>query len=314
MGLVTIIIPAHNYGIYISFALESVLNQTYSNWECLVIDDGSTDNTESEVSKYLKLDTRFSYIHQQCKGVSAARNTGLSIAKGQYIQYLDADDLLLSKKLELQVDYLKQHPLVDIVYSESRYFANNDRSKLSYSMDMRNIEWMPKVDDTIGCALYYLVKGNLMPVQAPLSKMDLLKRVGPFDESMRYCEDWDYWFRCIALGGEVRFFDSSEAMSLIRVHKVSASNNVDAMQESWRSVTEKISRYIRYEDTLVNKSVLNGIVKDKSIELIKSNQYVKGLYLYATTVGKPSSGSISYKDIIYWLKKGCLGKSRFVTG
>ena len=106
--LVSVIIPAYNLGLYLQDCLESVPNQTFREWECIVVDDGSEDNTANIVKGYIRKDARFKYVYQQNKGLAGARNSGLLQAQGRYIQFLDADDLIEKEKLNLQVQVLSQ--------------------------------------------------------------------------------------------------------------------------------------------------------------------------------------------------------------
>ena len=94
MPLVSIIIPCYNYSNYLVFTLESLQEQVFKDWECLIIDDGSTDDTKLKAETFLKKDSRYRYIYQEQKGVSAARNKGIAQSRGSYIQFLDADDFL----------------------------------------------------------------------------------------------------------------------------------------------------------------------------------------------------------------------------
>jgi glycosyltransferase involved in cell wall biosynthesis len=107
--LVSIIVPCYNYGYFLPETLDSILAQSYTKWECIIVDDGSTDNTKDVATTYLITDQRFRYIYQNNRGLSAARNTGIKLSKGSYIQFLDADDLLQEKKLESQICFLEQH-------------------------------------------------------------------------------------------------------------------------------------------------------------------------------------------------------------
>ncbi|RYX81126.1 glycosyltransferase family 2 protein, partial [bacterium] len=93
-ALVTIITPCYNYGKFLAEALDSLLLQTYSNWECIIVNDGSIDNTDEVALQYTAKDQRFKYINQKNGGLPNARNSALKIAQGKYIQLLDADDLL----------------------------------------------------------------------------------------------------------------------------------------------------------------------------------------------------------------------------
>src|SRR3990172_4396851 len=103
--VVSVIVPCYNHGHFLAEALESVLAQSWQLWECIVVDDGSTDDTRQVVEAFVQIDTRFQYLHQSNQGLSAARNAGIAVCKGSYIQFLDADDMLEEKKLEAQIVY-----------------------------------------------------------------------------------------------------------------------------------------------------------------------------------------------------------------
>lgn len=106
MHLVSIIIPAYNAGEFISKTLDSILNQTWTNWEAIVVNDGSIDNTEAIVKQYAESDNRIILVSQSNRGCSPAKNIGLGFAKGDFVQYLDADDILGKDKIKLQVEAL----------------------------------------------------------------------------------------------------------------------------------------------------------------------------------------------------------------
>lgn len=128
--LVSIIIPVFNYQNFIFETLENLLNQTYKNWEAILIDDGSTDKTAKIIKTYCFKDSRFKLIQQNNKGVSVARNLGLEIATGEFIQFLDGDDLLSQSKIEIQAQHLIENHTVDISYVDSYYFAHGNPSQL----------------------------------------------------------------------------------------------------------------------------------------------------------------------------------------
>src|SRR5579863_2245628 len=106
--LVSVIIPVFNGAGFIAESIESVRRQTHSRFECIIIDDGSTDNTAAVIQKWIAGDWRFSYFYQPNKGLSAARNSGLVRATGEFIQFLDADDILLPSKLEEQLAFMSR--------------------------------------------------------------------------------------------------------------------------------------------------------------------------------------------------------------
>ncbi|MDT0645311.1 glycosyltransferase family 2 protein [Zunongwangia sp. F260] len=123
--LVSIIIPCYNQGRFLNETLKSVLNQTYSNWECLIIDDGSTDDTAFLSNEWVKKDPRFLYFKQQNTGVSAARNFGLSQSKGEWIQFLDADDYLTPSKLKKCIEAYENDNSINFIGCNFKHFTNN---------------------------------------------------------------------------------------------------------------------------------------------------------------------------------------------
>ena len=124
---VSIIVPCYNQAQYLPEALQSVLFQTYSNWECIIINDGSPDNTEEVVHEWIKKDERFRYVKKDNGGLSSARNAGLDLANGNYIQFLDADDCLSEKKIEISIERLSFNKNKDykMVISNFEMFSNN---------------------------------------------------------------------------------------------------------------------------------------------------------------------------------------------
>src|ERR1700677_968317 len=143
--LVSIIIPCYNSSQYLPEALNSVLSQTYQNFECLIIDDGSTDETKAIIQNYTQKDSRFYYYFQENTGAATARNNGISYSTGEFIQFLDADDLLPPEKLKIQVEYLLQNESVDIVYGEYVLFTKLEDINSNYVASNKN-ELTKKID------------------------------------------------------------------------------------------------------------------------------------------------------------------------
>src|SRR6267142_6735581 len=138
-GLVTVVIASHNYAHFIAQTLDSVLAQTYTDWECIVVDDGSTDNTREVVGRYAEADPRIHYLWQENQRLAVARNTGIANSAGEYLQFLDADDLIESRKLECQVDVLERQPEIDIVYGDVRYIAAEKSDQRHFTAGEVNI-------------------------------------------------------------------------------------------------------------------------------------------------------------------------------
>ncbi len=229
--LVSVIVPAYNYGEFIGQTLASVQAQTYDNWECLVIDDDSTDSTPQVVARYAQEDSRIIYLHQKNQRQAAARNKGLRNAKGKYVQFLDADDLIEAYKFERQVGYLEQHPEVDIVYSSVRYFNSENVHERLFSMVEDNAPWMPEVSGPGQDILPLLVRANIMAVNSPLIRRGTVADVGPFDQDLPPLEDWDFWMRCAVTGKFFQYNQTSGTLALVRSHPTSSSrNNVRMMR------------------------------------------------------------------------------------
>ena len=223
--LVSVIIPTFNYGQFIGLTLESVLAQTYPHWECVVVDDGSTDNTGEIVAGFMQGDARFKFFRQKNQLQGAAKNTALKNSGGVYIQFLDADDLIETRKLERQVEYLERHPEVDIVYSDVRFFPTENVNERLYTMWGENKPWQPGISGHGRDALLPLMRLNSIPINTPLTRRSLVERVGPFDEELPPVEDWDFWLRCAAAGALFHFSDMEETRALVRSHPASSMKN-----------------------------------------------------------------------------------------
>lgn len=286
---VSIIVPCYNYGHFISYTLDSVLQQTHSNWECIVVDDGSTDNTKDVVYSYINRNKRFKYVYQTNKGPSAARNTGIKEAKGDFVQFLDADDLIEKRKLELQVAYLSEHPEVDIVYGEARYFPTEKPEQRLYSMKGDNVPWMPKVSGKGEAVLECLVHTNIMPVSSPLMKRRIIDACGLFDETLRSHEDWDYWLRCAFHNAHFSYFDHTETYTLIRNHPDSATKNQELMlttqmviRERVRSKLKNSQLYFSNRRYFANTGITLAVENIRRGEnILGLSRLIKYLFLYA---------------------------------
>lgn len=182
--MVSVIIPTYNREKLISETVQSVLDQTFSDFELIIIDDGSTDGTEDVVNSFL--DDRIKYIYQTNSGRSHARNHALNMARGRYITFLDSDDLYLPDKLQLQVDFLDTHPEFGMVYA-SAYCMDEAGELLSDSYKATVSGQIYK-----DIAFYVPVTITLPTVMA---RREVFDKVGGFDEKMDRFEDTDMWRR-----------------------------------------------------------------------------------------------------------------------
>jgi glycosyltransferase involved in cell wall biosynthesis len=213
---VSVIIPAYNAELYVREAIDSVLGQTFIDLEIIVVDDGSTDNTANIVGRVS--DHRVRLICQGNKGVSSARNAGINNSAGQYLQFLDSDDLILPGKLAAQVPLLDADPDVGLVYSSFRYFYD-DRCDLAPPPWLR-----PPSDDPYR----ELVAGSMFPCHAALLRRSAVTALGRFDEELDSGEDWDLWLRLARTGA--RFLFHSDLLALYRQHP----GSITTCAATWR--------------------------------------------------------------------------------
>ncbi len=223
--LVSVVVPAYNYGAYVGAAIESLRAQTLARWECVVVDDGSTDDTAAVVEEFARRDARVRLARQQNRRQAAARNNGLGRTSAPFVQFLDADDLIEPRKLEQQAAYLDAHPEVDIVYGDARFFPTETPDVRLYTMYGEDRPWQPGLSGAGREMLLPLLRHNSVMIGSVLARRSLLERVGPFDETLPAIEDWEYWLRCAAAGAAFRFEPFPDSLSLIRSHAASWSKN-----------------------------------------------------------------------------------------
>ncbi|QJT07950.1 glycosyltransferase family 2 protein [Oceanidesulfovibrio marinus] len=182
---VSIIITCYNYGQYVGEALDSVLNQTFTDWEAFVVDDGSTDNTADVVSRYLD-DPRVRYVYQQNAGQASAKNTGIREAKGEFVAFLDADDIWQSEKLAMQLP-LFSNPNVGVVYSKRRILDTNGVIRTFYHPPLHR-----------GNVLDHMFIDNFVCFSSSIARRSILNDARGFDESLDMGIDYDLWIRLAA--------------------------------------------------------------------------------------------------------------------
>ncbi|GAA1130082.1 MULTISPECIES: glycosyltransferase family 2 protein [Streptomyces violaceusniger group] len=185
--VVSVVIPCYDYGHYLSQAVESVLAQTYPDWELVVVDDGSTDDTAA-VARSLIADhpgRRIRLLEQANAGVSAARNAGIAATTGRYVLPLDADDMIAPTMLERTVAVLERHPDIAIVSTDLSVFTDDD-------LPAQVLE-LPAYDRD-------LLLRRLIMFYCSLYRREVWQAVGGYVEDMRAGEDWDFWIAATERG------------------------------------------------------------------------------------------------------------------
>lgn len=278
LPLVSVIIPSYNYGHFIGQALESVQAQTHQHWECIVVDDGSTDDTNEMVNRYVEKDNRIKYVYQKNQGLAAGRNTGIRNSSGKYLQFLDADDLIEPKKLEFQSACLEQHAEIDLVYGDVRYFTTEKMDERLHSMWGEDKPWMREVSGSGQDILRILVRSNIMVVNAPLIRRSVVDALGFFDGTAWGVEDWDYWIRCAAQGKLFQYQNMEGTLALVRSHPTSMSKDSRGMLTGVLAMRKKFSRSNAETNTLkLNRGLIAQDEGLLGVEEVVHGNLVKGI-------------------------------------
>lgn len=229
--MISIIIPTFNRCDFIHSAIESAINQS-EIVEIIVVDDGSSDNTENVVKS---IDYPIKYFYQNNKGVSAARNLGIREASGDYLIFLDSDDIITPDKIDIQAKILNSNSDVSIVYSRWR-------TTLIDGTELREvgIDHTPNVLPTLLCK-------NIVVIHSCLFRSDAIRQIGGFDEDLIQLEDWDLLLR-LALN-EYKFSFTSDITAIYRLH----SNNISYSRQ------ETLNNALK----LTNKLFDNGSIPRK---------------------------------------------------
>ncbi|MCH2489681.1 MAG: glycosyltransferase family 2 protein [Flavobacteriales bacterium] len=238
-GLVSVIIPVFNSENTIGETLDSVLSQTHTHWECLVIDDGSTDGTARVVNEYAARDDRIHYLQRPVtapKGANACRNFGFKKSKGTYINWLDGDDLMEADKLARQLKLLKEK--TDLVYCPWGTFTNGQSpSRINNLKSYSTFEHLKAFLDALADARGYF------PIHAYLMHRELVSLAGPWDESLLINQDGEFMSRVFVVSRAFRFTASTAVYYRKAETTTSAytsEEKASAAIDTWRTITGRL--------------------------------------------------------------------------
>lgn len=202
---VSVVIPAYNPGPFLRDALESVVSQTYADWECIVVDDGSDENLEWVPGFH----PRVMLLRQENRGLPGARNAGAMAGRGRFIAFLDADDVWLPDKLARQIEVMTG----GVTLSATAFYR--------FAEGERRAGWAPDATSFTG-----LLRGNSICASSAMVERGAFESVGRFDERLRSGEDWDLWMRLARLGPVVGL---DEVLTGYRLHGGQMSNKIPTM-------------------------------------------------------------------------------------
>ncbi len=219
MNLVSIIIPVYNAEKYISETIASVLFQTYSNWELIIVDDGSTDDSLEIIKKIHVTDSRIKLISKNNSGVSDTRNVGILGSGGEFIAFLDADDVWMDNNLEEKVNYLISSN-IDVVYSSCEIIDENSKSKNIFLSGSHH----PILEDIL------LLKGNYITAPSGVVfKKNVFDSIGLFDENLSNNADQDIWIRTLAENYKIGLLNL--VLWKYRMHGGNMSSNIRLLEK-----------------------------------------------------------------------------------
>ena len=271
--LVSIIIPSYNRGHLIGETLDSVLKQTYLNWECIVIDDGSTDNTETLLEEYCKLDSRFRYHKRPptlSKGSCVCRNLGYELSKGTFIKWLDSDDLLSSEIIATQVDaLLKSGSTLNISTAKFDFFQDSIQAYRPRKEQV-NKNYKQGFNLLIDLGIY----DAFLPAHSYLMHKDVLSKSGLWNEKLLINQDGEFFVRVLLNVKEV--IHANQGMVYYRfgvgddnVSRVSSPQKAKDVILSWILIDTYIKIYSKENESIqyvknAKRSLLK-IIDDKDL-------------------------------------------------
>jgi glycosyltransferase involved in cell wall biosynthesis len=323
LNLVSVIIPTYNCARYVNTAIQSVLEQSYSNTEIIVVDDGSTDETRDVIQSFKK---EIVYIHQENKGLPGARNRGIQEASGEYVAFLDADDLWRKDKLEIQAQVLESFPSVYLVFSDFSVFDENGYKEQSYfykgfpffheykftlndifpnKFQICSDRYPDEVQIFHGHIARYLFCGNFILPSSVLIRKSAIDHLGGFDESYKIAEETEFFLR-LCTSYDVAYVDRPLVDYLVkRAGNLTGSSNTERLIKNAISIQENyLSKHPGLYES--NKSFFDMAI---------AKSYTRLAYYYLTMTRNKAARiqarkSISLKPFqaiaySYWLLSFC---------
>lgn len=258
--LVSILIPLYNSEKYIAETLQSVINQTWPNKEIIVVDDGSTDKSY-EIAKSYESDIVKVY-HQENRGSCAARNKAFELSSGDYIQYLDADDLLAHNKIEIQLNLLLEKQLNLSFCSWTKFFFNNPDG---------NLNWQPTLsEDEVITSLDWLLKTPNIACHAWLASRELIEKAGTWDTMLKKNQDGEFFTRVVSTTDKIIFCKMAKAY-----YRASVSDSITS-NLAYEKIESSFLGCQSYENVLLSYGT--------SIDIRQAiaNRYLWFCYVYGT--------------------------------
>lgn len=272
---VSVIIPTFNRAQWISCAINSVLSQTYSDYEIIVVDDGSTDNTKSVIELYQN--PKIKYFFQNNSGVSSARNKGISESSGDWLAFLDSDDEWLPEKLQRQISLLKKYPEVILLLSNN-YFINGCHKTTLFEKRNININADIMINEPLG----FLIN-NAFFSSTVMVKKSIISKSGAFDTAMSFSEDLDFIWRTSTQGALGVVYDPLVKIINRGYGDISLSESLDRdlrleYRSNCRAYQKLLNFSLKKTERRIVKKKLSGARFYLGVEEIKNKNKKIGYY------------------------------------
>ena len=295
-NLVSIIIPCFNQVQYLPAALQSVWDQLYHNWECIIINDGSTDNTEDVAKSWCEKDARYIYFNKENGGLSSARNLGLANSKGDFILFLDSDDFIAPEKLLLSVKSFMEDTSLDLVITDFNSVLGAKLVQLEPFVKLADFTF------NLENILYKWDLGFSIPIHCALFKKDSLGDIR-FNEKLKAKEDWLFWIQFFKSDAKSVYID--QPLVTYRMHEDSMTKNVLLMKKNQELVINLIKNELN--STEFELFILNRLktYQSKYIEYsVKYSEQKNSLtYRFALKLKKIVSGLGLMPSVKFLLQK-----------
>jgi glycosyltransferase involved in cell wall biosynthesis len=256
-SLISIIIPTYNRAVLLPETLDSILAQTHNNWECVIVDDGSTDNTVEVINRYSELESRIKLYErpkERLKGANACRNFGFEKSKGEFINWFDSDDIMLPNFLAEKLKIFENNPKLDAVCSYGAYF---EFDKSLFEIRKPELNGTNHLVDYVSSKLFFITHG-------PLWKKSFLDSKVLFDENRPKLQDTEFHFRMLIHNLNFKFYEQ-DFLFLIR-------RGDDRISSKKTLTLKKLESVLEYHYlTMISTDKVNSKYKKKYLEVTSSN-------------------------------------------
>lgn len=260
--LLSIIVPCYNAEQFLRETIDCLIAQTLSNWECIIVNDGSTDNSLDIIKEYAEKDSRYKYLDKKNEGPAVARNVAINMSKGKYILPLDADDLISPDYAATAIDYLEKHQKTKLVYCEADFFGEKTGHWILPDYHYEDLLW-----------------SNMIFCSAVYRRSDFNKTLG-YNPNMRHgIEDWDFWLSLLTKDDEV--YKIPKTMFFYRKHDDSRSAEYsDYLDETvGQMVMNHLDIYRPHLGRMFNAEAHVKYLQGEIDKILHSKKYKVGMFV-----------------------------------